>query len=197
MKLDPEDIESFRVSNVFPFFSKLRTGIFHTTSLEGYEGIRDSGYIVANRGQFPCRYPQSKVYWGPSMGYVCLFDFESATEEQCILNHHNWTQFFADHEPATVLLKLDRKALTDLIPNSARPKLGTPQYKGAIAYVEAWSPTPIPFSAIETFTITIAAGPYGEINYWEEFPSEALSTFDRLVALIKQASASAEQGKET
>ena len=126
MTPEENDLDLFRRSNVFPLFPLLRTGIFHRTSIDGYKGIRDSGFISANQGQFPYRYPQSEDYYGRSMGYVCLFDFESATEEQCIRIHHNWTQFFADHEPATIVLKLNRSALgTDLIPNSARPQLGS------------------------------------------------------------------------
>jgi hypothetical protein len=149
------EIQAFCESRVYPLMRLLREGILHRTNIDGYKGIRQSGKILPNKGTFPFSYPQSKTNFGHSMGYICLFDFESAREEDYRANHHIWADFFSDGKPVTIVLKLNRQRLADkLIPNSARPKLGEPGYKPAIAFVEVWYPEAIPTSAIDSYIIT-------------------------------------------
>jgi hypothetical protein len=135
--------------------SRLRDGVFHRTHVEGYRGIRKCGQILPNDGTLPLSYPQSNVYYGYSKGYICLFDFESAREEDYRANHHMWAQFFYDGKPVTIVLKLNRQKLAaKLIPNSSRPRPGETGYKPAIAYVEAWYPNPIPLSSVDGAIVT-------------------------------------------
>jgi hypothetical protein len=177
--------QSFRESSVYSLFPELRKGILHRTSIGGYKGIGESGFIEPNKGQLPYSYPQSKFYYGPSMGYVCLFDFESADEKDCILIHHTWAQFFSDHKPATIVLRLNRKALAgDLIPNSAAPKLGSKEYRAKIPYIEVWYPRPIPVSAIDGY-IVVVGGSRSEGVLFEEFPKEKIQEFDETLKMIE------------
>jgi hypothetical protein len=152
-------MHSFRDSEVYPLMPLLRKGVLHTTNIDGYRGIRRSGKILPNTGDLPYSYSQSEHYYGSSKGWVCLFDFESAREEDYRRNHILWSDFFLSRNPrrgpATIVLNVNRQKLADkLIPNSARPRLGEPEYKPAFAYVEAWYPDAIPSSAIDSYIIT-------------------------------------------
>jgi len=153
--LDEHDLESFRQSGVYEIFPLLRKGILHRTNPKSYWGIKESGFIIPNQGQFPYTYPQSKVYYAHSKGYVCLFDFESVSEEECIFIYHTWGGFFSDQKPFTVVVRLNREILADeLIPNSAGPKSGQEDYKSYIPFIEVWYPKPVPISAIDGYMIT-------------------------------------------
>lgn len=152
--LENYQIEFWMHSETAQLFPRLRGGVFHSTSVTGYKGIRDSGYIIPNTGQFPCKYPQTPNYYGYSKGYISLFDFGLVSDQQCIQIHHTWGQFFFDRKPVTIVLCLNRNVLSKkLIPNTAAPKLGNKDYKGRIPYVEAWYPEPIPFSVIDRFML--------------------------------------------
>lgn len=193
-QIEEYNLESFRRSSVYPLFPLLRTGIFHRTGLEGYRGIRRLGHILPNEGQFPHSYPQSKFYYGPSKGYVCLFDFESAAEEDCIAVHRTWAQFFSDHRPATVALRLNRQALgADLIPNSSAPKLGTEGYRSYIPRVEAWYPKPVPLSAVDGY-ILIDGGSRTRRLLFQEFPKEQTEDFEEMLGFIEERRLKARQG---
>lgn len=181
-EIEDHQIQSFRESRIYPLMPLLRRGIFHTTTIEGYKGIRQSGNILPNKGDFPFRYPQSKTYYGYSMGYICLFDFESAREEDYRGNHYWWADFFCDHrQPVTIVLKLNRQALAGkLIPNSARPKLDEVGYVPAIAYVEVWYPEAIPVSAIDGFIITWWDSEAHKLLF-HEYSIEKVEEFEELI----------------
>ena len=159
----------------------LRKGVFHRTGIEGYKGIRQTGNILPNKGNFPFSYPQSEKYYGYSMGYICLFDFEAAREEDYRGNYHLWADFFYDHKPKTVILKLNRQKLADkLIPNSARPKNGEVGYKPAIAYVEVWYPVAIPVSAIDSYIVTWLDSKTHKLVF-QEYSKEQTKEFEKLI----------------
>ena len=194
MALEEHEIQSFRESGVFKLFPKLRKGLLHRTSIEGYRGIRQAGYIFPNQGQFPYSYPQSKFYYSHSKGYVCLFDFESAEEEDCIAIHLTWGHFFSDHKPATVVLRLNRQVLgNDLIPNSAAPKLGSQDFKSYIPYVEAWHPKPVPVSAIDGYIITMWNSRTFETMFYE-FSKEEVEKFEETLNVIEETWRSLSKG---
>jgi hypothetical protein len=116
------------------------------------------------------------------MGWVCLFDFESAREEDYGRTHHLWSDFFLSHKPkrglATIVLKLNRLRLAHkLIPNSSRPKLGEPSYKPAFAYIEAWYPEAIPTSAVDSYIITWKNRKKRLFEY-QEFSTENVEKLD-------------------
>lgn len=196
-QIEEYQLESFRQSSVYPLFPLLRTGIFHRTSIEGYKGIRRLGHILPNKGEFPYRYPQSKFYYGPSKDYVCLFDFESAAEKDCIAIHHTWGHFFSDHRPATVALRLNRQALgSELIPSSAAPKLGTEGYKSYIPYIEAWYPKPVPLAAVDGY-ILIVGGARSQGLLFHEFPKEQTEDFEDMLNFVEETWQKAQQGEVT
>lgn len=183
--LDEDDWESFRQSGVCEIFPLLCNGILHRTSIQGYRGIKESGFIMPNQGQFPYSYPQSKFYYGPTKGYVCLFDFESVSEEKCIYIHHTWGGFFSDHKPVTVVLRLNREMLgDDLIPNSAPPKLGHEEYKGYIPFIEVWYPNPVPVAAIDSYIITYWDSEAFQTRF-EEYPKERVQEFENILNMLE------------
>jgi hypothetical protein len=147
-------LESFQTSPIYPFWGELRKGLLHRTSIRGYNGICSNGSIIPNTGQFEVSYPQTRGNYGFSKGYISLFDFESATNRQCVETYHNWDNFFLPYKSAIVVLRLNRAALSGkLIPNSAAPERGTEGYKPKIAYVEVWYPEPIPLSIIDGYIL--------------------------------------------
>lgn len=181
-------LETFCQSTVYPLFPLLRKRIVHRTGIRGYRGIRKSGHIIANQGQFPYTYPQSRVYFAHSMNYISLFDLESAKIKDCISTHHTWGHFFYDHKPVTIILGLNRHKLgDDLIPNSAAPKPGTEGYKSKIPYVEVWYPRPISISVIESYIITVFDNQSRKLLF-EEFTQDQFKAFDEALNLIEEAS---------
>jgi hypothetical protein len=125
----------------------LREGLYHLTNVNGYAGIRKSGYIEPNNGQFPDSFPKSAHSYGRSRGYVSLFDFETPTLDQCVSEEQKWTTFFVQRKPSLVLIELDRQKLAPkLVPNERAWKevgYGKPVW---MPYVEVWYPNLIPFS---------------------------------------------------
>lgn len=185
-EIEEHHIQSFHQSMVYRLMPLLRKGIFHRTSIDGYKGIRQTGCILPNKGDFPFSYPQSKVYYGYAMSYVCLFDFESAREEDYRGNHHIWANFFYDHKPLTIILRLNRLMLANkLIPNSVRPKPGEAGYKSAIAYVETWYPEAIPVSAIDGYIVT-CLDPQNHELLFQEYSREQATEFENLISQVKK-----------
>lgn len=173
------DIQDFRESSVYPIMPLLREGILHRTGLAGYKGIQESGFIFPNNNeQFPFSYPQSKTYFGPSKGFMCLFDFESSKEEDYRINLRTWQQFFFDHKPVTIVLKLNRQKLIDkLIPNSAaHARLSDHTYKGYIPFIECCYPEPIPVSFIDSYILIWTNKNKDKV---EEFSKEKIATFNK------------------
>lgn len=183
---EDHEIKSFRESIVYPLMPILKKGILHRTGLQGYKGIKQSGHIEPNLGQFPYSYPQSKTYYGGSNGFICLFDFESAEEEDYRAIHLTWGQFLTDHKPITIIMRLNRQKLVQkLIPNSDAPKIGDPKYRSYIPYVETWYPEPIPLSAVENYIVTFWNRDADKIEF-QEFTSEDLIEFEKLLNLVEK-----------
>lgn len=148
---------------------------------------------MPNTGEFPYSYPQSKFYFGPSKGYVCLFDFESATEEECIAIHHTWGHFFSDHKPATIVIMLNREKLGDeLIPSSAAPQLGNGEYRGRIPFVEVWYPKPVPISAIDGYIVVVPKAVAGR-QMFEQFLAERAREVEDSLNGVEEAWIEAQQ----
>ncbi len=187
MATDDYELEEFAPNPVLPMMHLLRTGVLHTTSVKGFRGIRESGSIQHNKGQFLYAHGQTKrASYGHSKGYICLFDFESADEKQ-YLTHHMWPEFFYNLKPVTITLKLNREQLAEkLIPNSARPKPGEKGFREALPYVlalpliEVWYPDDIPTSAIDSYIVT--CGNRDEIAFCQ-FASGEVGELERILSL--------------
>jgi hypothetical protein len=158
-----------------PLVPLLKTGLIHRTSIDGWKGIQSSGFIKPNSGEFLYTYEKSAEGYGASNGYVCLFDFESASEDDYSRMYHNWSPFFCDQRPATIILKLNRDALEEqLIPNSTPPNNCPKDGTFHLPYVEAWYPSTIPVSAILSCILVDCCSP--------DFPFEEYGA-DELPAL--------------
>lgn len=127
----------------------VRDGLWHSTTAEGFIGIVESGKILPSSAERePFSYPQTENSYALLKGYVAVFDFYAATDEQ-IRGHYDgkWDGFFPLKQ-FSIALELDRAQLRErLIPNSqAKEEVG---YKKMwIPFVEAWHPIPIPLKAI-------------------------------------------------
>jgi len=182
-----DQIESWQRGGLSKIYPLLRGGLFHRTSIEGYRGIRRSGQISPNRGQFPFTYALSEHCYGFSKDYVCLFDFGSVSDLKVISIQHIWGQFFFDQKPFTIVFRLNRDSLSEkLIPSSAAPKPGAPEYKSRIAYIEAWYPEPIPFEAIDGFLVIQDLGLRQDL-ICVEFAQEEVHRLDELIDEIEQS----------
>lgn len=180
--LEKEELEAWEASEIAQLFPLLRGGLFHRTGIQGFRGIFDTGFIFPNTGQFPTSYPQTKHYYGFSKRYISVFDFHEVHDAQCISNYHVWGSFFFDHKPLTISFRLNRNMLIDkLIPNVAGPKLGSPEYKAYIAYVEAWYPEPISVKAVQSFLL-VAQNPQTHKLVFEEFQQSDFHEVETLIA---------------
>lgn len=159
----------------------LRQGIYHATSPHGFEGIQKDGYIKPNTGGFPKTYDCNS--YASHFGYIALFDFESASEQDCIEQYGKADGFYHSHKWLCHLLSLDREMLAPkLIPSEVardqvrRGEIGRDKLK--VPFIEVWYPEPIPCSWIkEYFTIpftnpgespTILRHQFnGSISVWE------------------------------
>ncbi len=184
--LEEHEIQSWEVSTISKIYPLLKGGIFHRTSIEGYRGIKNSGKISPNVGQFRYTYPQSEFYFAFYRGYVSLFDFTSVRDRDCISIHHTWGGFFFDQKPITIVLRLSKEYLFDkLIPNDSAPKLGNPEYKGYLPYVEAWYPELIPFKAIEGLIISLSQG-FNKSPIFQEFSTAEIDNFELRINKIEE-----------
>jgi|GEM_PF-1930749 len=183
-----EDIKAFQESYVYPLMPLLKNGVFHVTSIKGFRRIQQCDFIIPNKGQFHCKHPQTKHYYGYSKGYICLFDFESSNEQDYITNYLTWQHFFGDYEPFTIVLKLSRQKLADkLIPNSNPPqKVSEPEYKGFIPFVECWYPEKIPFSAIDSF-IVVSTNREKYVYEFEEFSKDEIAKLNQKLKPVEDS----------
>lgn len=184
--LEDHEIESWEESAIACIYPLLRGGLFHRTNIEGYRGIMSSRMISPNTGQFPYTYPQSEYYFASSRGYVSLFDFRYASDRDCISIHHTWGSIFFDQKPITIVLRLNKDYLTDkLIPNDSAPKLGNPEYKGYIPYIEAWYPELIPIEAIEGLIISFSQG-LDKPPFFQEYSIDEIGDFEFAIIRFEQ-----------
>lgn len=178
-------LESWKNSTISKIYPFLKDGLFHRTSIDGYQGIKRSRKILSNSGRFPYTYPQSKHSFGSSKSYISLFDFSSAQYRDIISIHHTWGGFFFDQDPVTIVLRLNKKPLSKkLIPND-QAKLDNPENKGYIPYLEAWYPGAIPFSVIIGLIISFEV----EIDkppFFQEFPVKEIDKFENVINDIKK-----------
>lgn len=135
-------------------FKVLKNGIHHITSIEGYRGIIRDGYIIPNDRSFPFTFPQTESSYALYKGYISLFDFQTPSIRNVILEYDKWIVFFVCdliEKPAKVIIRLKSDIIRPkLILNEvARNEFGCK--KVWIPNVEAWYPERIPVSAIDRF----------------------------------------------
>ncbi|HJX18727.1 MAG TPA: hypothetical protein VJ437_11105 [Acidiferrobacterales bacterium] len=132
--------------------SFLRREIFHTTSCDGLRGIFNAGAILPNHGQF--NYTHGTDYsYGAAQRCVCLFDFETPSEDECIRTHDRWSTMLRAHHPVTVAILLRHVAIRpQLIPNKCAIEANQPDAI-YVPHVEVWSKEPVPITAIVGYIV--------------------------------------------
>ena len=93
----------------------IKHNICHRTGIKGLKGIFKTGAIIPNDGSLTDTYPQSQVSYARYHHFVSLFDFDFSTEEDCRNQLHEWYRFFFDHKPVTIVILLNRRALSPKI----------------------------------------------------------------------------------
>jgi len=123
--------------------------LWHRTSIESLKAILRHGTIEPNHGQFSYTYPQSEKCYGRELGAVCLFDFDTEPVEDILLQACKWQQFLTDSGSATILIRIDRKALKKknlILPNAVQGSAHV-----LIPHVEAWHKGSISTSAFRGY----------------------------------------------
>ena len=123
--------------------------------MEALKNIFNTGAILPNDGTFPDTYPQSKGSFARIHNLVSLFDFEKQTEDECLIQVHDWYRFFFDHKPVTIVILLDREILSgNLITNEKAVEITKGTFDPIfIPNVEAFYPQPVPCKAFIGYLI--------------------------------------------
>lgn len=174
-----DDFMSSDLGDVWPV---LRTGIWHTTSVLALRSIRRDGFIHANEDlKHPASWPgSSERSYGRTRGMVCLFDFASASEDDCFAQSATWRGFFARHDPVTVAIELDRDGVSaNLVANEVACAADPHCVSMWIPYVEAWHRGQISTRAIVRYGFRVVTGQRNEWDYrrdwkWYSADDEAL-----------------------
>ena len=128
-----------------PVYGLLSGGLWHATSPEGFRGIRADGWIDGKKGCASWDTPEKN--YGQKRGFNSLFDFESATEEECIIEWDNVCSILYQR-PINVLLQFNRDLMKEKLIANSVALLDLDQHDRFIRFVEAWYPERIPLSAI-------------------------------------------------
>lgn len=149
--LSDSDRERFRESVIYSHFRTLMSGVYHRFGIRSFKRLYKNGRIKADK-RFKRVYGVTKGSIAYKNNYIALFDFESAGTENCINTFTTWQSFFFDVDPITIILRLERSCLPNIIRN---PYVIDPETTNTcdhgnyyIPWVEAWHSTPIPLSAI-------------------------------------------------
>lgn len=130
-------------------FNVIKGGIYHSTSITSYKRILTSGAITPNRGQFPFSHPQSKnsrCYLHGGISLLDIRDPKQALTGKTIWT--NWTAFLDNHDPITLLLDIDPKALTKTLYDFDALSEKYP-FQTMVAEAEKCYCEPIPTTAIQ------------------------------------------------
>ena len=153
---DQLKLKEFNQSNFSIIYMKyLKGGLFHSTTISGFRGIIDSGYISPNKGKFAFTFPQSKRGFSVAQNFISLFDFSAGSEHEIIYHFRKFNTFFCMKNNTKIILEINKEKLTEeIIPNNANPPLGNPDHKYYIPVYEVWYPINIQTSAISKVIVT-------------------------------------------
>jgi hypothetical protein len=94
-------------------YRRIRGGVYHSTSIAGWRGVRERGEIQPNDGSLLLSHSQSRVSCCRHLGGISLLDLRNPPWP--LVGHggfRNWTLFLRNHHPITVLLQIDPGALS-------------------------------------------------------------------------------------
>jgi len=126
--------------------------VWHMTWPDPAQAIFAAGYIEPSSPSRTFSMPQTQNSYALMRGYVAVFDFRSADLRLIKDEAMKWAQYFWG-SPYRVGLSIEVEKLPkDLIPWQVAQRNATSTMW--IPYFEAWSPDPIPLSAIDRVTVT-------------------------------------------
>lgn len=139
-------------------FNKIKGGIYHSTSIEGYKGIRNSGFIFPNDGRFKFSHGQTPHSCCHKLKAISLLDLKNPLGPLFPKQGpSNWTGFLNNHKPVTILLEIEEAKLierpknyTDLMDVHRRKEI-------FVAEAEVCYPHSIPITAIKRCVLVCAA----------------------------------------
>jgi hypothetical protein len=128
----------------------LLTGLFHETSVAGFDGMVAKGEILPSGSIPTARTPLNDPPIAAYLKAVALFDTARKGPYMATCRSSGTMSVIAHHKPA-VLLKLDRTALTSAIiePTEALYAECKYPYRHRVPDVEVWHPGPIALSAVQ------------------------------------------------
>jgi hypothetical protein len=94
-------------------YRRIRGGVYHSTSIAGWRGIRERGEIQPNDGSWPFSHSQSRTSGCRHLDGISLLDLRNPPWP--LVGHDgftNWTRFLRNHHPITLLLRIDPGALS-------------------------------------------------------------------------------------
>jgi len=97
-------------------YKSIKGGLFHSTSIGGYKGIRERRQILWNDGSFPFSHGQTKCSSCWKLKAISLLDLRNPKVEMPLVGKDactNWKTFLTNHDPVTVLLEIDPSSLSD------------------------------------------------------------------------------------
>ena len=137
-------------------YNQIKGGLYHSTSISGYRGIRSSGTILPNNGSFPFSHGQSPNSCCYHLGAIALLDLRSPTRPLVGKDAWlNWTTFLDNHKPITVLLDIDPSYLTGPLHDYDSLQERYP-YRTMVAEAEKCYTHPIPIDAIRRTVLVCA-----------------------------------------
>ncbi len=180
-----EEIEAQR--RIFgPTLALLRGAgsLWRSESVDNLRAILASGAILPNvNGRFAPLWGEG---YGSSINAVCLFDLDTASEDEIFLTAQSWRNFLTDIKPATVWIEIPRVRLDPSLVEPPFPRKGVQSPTGPtsrrIPYVEAWHCGPI---AVSTFSRYLVFGKPGDSEMIEHCSVPAgPGAFEEITAIV-------------
>ena len=137
----------------------LRGQYFHITSIEGFRGVFESGFIFPN---INAKYKTSHTneYFGAYINSICIFDFNKPTLDQIKEQSEKaWAYFTgSQYKPSvSIFLVIDKNKVDhNIIPNKCYVEANP--YRKHIPYIEVWYKEPIPVCWIQKIYVTSSLG---------------------------------------
>jgi hypothetical protein len=178
----------------FPeWFSIVKKELCHCTTRNGLKGIFKSGKILPNDGRFPDSFPKSQNSYGRINNLISLFDFKSATDQECEIGLGDWYgSYFVNSkkrkkEPVSISILLSRKMLASKLISYKKAWADIRSKKiwvQPIPYVEAYYPEPIPCDAITGYLLicAVSGSLYDYIQHKGPFPG----IFDKIDGFVEK-----------
>jgi hypothetical protein len=94
-------------------YNRIKGGLYHSTSITGYKGIRATAEIRPNLNTLPFSHGQSPHSHCYKLGAISLLDLRNPKRPLVGKDGYtNWATFLSNHKPLTVLLEIKPELLT-------------------------------------------------------------------------------------